>query len=335
MLTFGAEHPFHARLDLPRSARERRAAAEALVDPAVRHRVRRVLFVLYAVDAALARSCARALVRAFTRRGVAVVDVLRSDGRCWFVVPLDPTGSESAGTPYDVTGHLFTAQSVAAGRVTRSSRDELAASVAPDLPARGRRRGCGARARAGRSARPRLGARHRGPVGGRGRPARPGDRRPAARGAARPSGEGRGPRRGRPRGGRRTAAAVVGRWSGPRRTTCWRRSRRSWPSMRGWRATARWRGARSSAPPRGSRRAAWPTWSPRRSSRRCPRACGTGDERGRAASASTRSGTAAAGSSALGSRTWAKTSKHRSSPAPTAPVTARRCTAASTRSPGC
>ena len=135
MLTFGAEHPFHARLDLPRSARERRAAAEALVDPAVRHRVRRVLFVLYAVDAALARSCARALVRAFTRRGVAVVDVLRSDGRCWFVVPLDPTGSESAGTPYDVTGHLFTAQSVAAGRVTRSSRDELAASVAPDLPA--------------------------------------------------------------------------------------------------------------------------------------------------------------------------------------------------------
>ena len=62
-------------------------------------------FVLYAVDAALARSCARALVRAFTRRGVGVVDVLRSDGRCSFV-PLDPTGSESAGTPYDVTGHL-------------------------------------------------------------------------------------------------------------------------------------------------------------------------------------------------------------------------------------
>jgi hypothetical protein len=94
-----------------------------------------VLFVLYAVDATLARSCARALVRAFTRRGVAVVDVLRSDGRCWFVVPLDPTGSESVGTPYDVTGHLFTAQSVAAGRVTRSSRDELATSVAPDPPA--------------------------------------------------------------------------------------------------------------------------------------------------------------------------------------------------------
>ncbi len=135
MLTFGAEHPFHARLDLPRNARERRAAAEALVDPAVRHGVRRVLFVLYAVDAALARSCARALVRAFTRRGVDVVDVLRSDGRRWFLVPLDPSGPESAGTPYDVTGHLVTAQSVAAGRVTRSARGELAESVARDLPA--------------------------------------------------------------------------------------------------------------------------------------------------------------------------------------------------------
>jgi hypothetical protein len=149
MLTFGAQHPFHARLDLPRSARERRAAAEALVEPAVRHRVRRVLFVLYAVDATLARSCARALVRAFTRRGVDVLDVLRSDGTCWFVLPLDPTATESSGTPYDVTGHLFTAQSVAAGRVTRASRAELAASVAPDVAAA---RAVGAAARAGGSA---------------------------------------------------------------------------------------------------------------------------------------------------------------------------------------
>ena len=252
MLTFGAEHPFHARLDLPRSARERRAAAEALVDPAVRHRVRQVLFVLYAADAALARSCARALVRAFARRGVAVVDVLRSDGRCWFVVPLDPTGSESAGTPYDVTGHLFTAQSVAAGRVTRSSRDELAASVAPDPPAAAAVEAAARELEPGappdlawvRATVDRWGA-------GR-RPARPGDRRPAARGAARPRGEGRGPRRGRPRGGRPTAAAVV--VPGPRRTErpAGAGRRRSWPSMRGWQATARWPGARSSAPPRGS-----------------------------------------------------------------------------------
>ena len=185
MLTFGAHEPFHARLDLPRSARDRRAAAEALVGPAVRHRVRRVLFVLYAVDAALARSCARALVRAFTRRGIDVVDVLRSDGRRWFIVPVDPTASESPGTAYDVSGHLFTAQSVAAGRVTRASRGELAATVAPDLEAA---RAVSAAARSMppdeaadadwvRATVVRLADARR--------PTRPGDLGPAARGAAR------------------------------------------------------------------------------------------------------------------------------------------------------
>ncbi len=132
MLTSGATHPFHARLDLPRTGKERRAAAESLVGPAVRHRVGRVVFVLYAADAALARSCARVLVRTFLRRGVDVADVLRSDGSRWFVVSLDGTGPEPPGTPYDLTGHLFTAQAVAAGRVTLSSRRELAETVAAD-----------------------------------------------------------------------------------------------------------------------------------------------------------------------------------------------------------
>ncbi len=50
MLTFGAAHPFHARLDLPLTAAERRAAAAALVEPVCRHGVRRVLFVLYTAD---------------------------------------------------------------------------------------------------------------------------------------------------------------------------------------------------------------------------------------------------------------------------------------------
>jgi hypothetical protein len=132
MLTYGAEHPFHARLDLPVTARERRDVADALVRPAERHGVRRVLFVLYAAKAAPARSCARTLVRTFTDRGIDVVDVLRSDGRRWFVVPLGGSVREGPGVPYDVTGHLFTAQAVASGRVTLSSRAELASTVAAD-----------------------------------------------------------------------------------------------------------------------------------------------------------------------------------------------------------
>ena len=133
MLTFGAEHPFHARLDLPLTSRQRRDVAGALFGPAERHGVRRVLFVLYTGQAGPARSCARTLVRTFTGGGIDVVDVLRSDGHRWFVVPLDDhPAREGPGVPYDVSGHVFTARSVASGRVTLSSRAELAATVAAD-----------------------------------------------------------------------------------------------------------------------------------------------------------------------------------------------------------
>jgi hypothetical protein len=133
MLTSGAVHPFHARLDLPRTGRERRSAGQSLVGPAVRHRVERVMFVMYTADAALARSCARVLVRIFVDRGVDVADVLRSDASRWFPVRLEGEELDGAGTPYDVMGHLFTAQAVAAGRVTRGSRRELAETVAADV----------------------------------------------------------------------------------------------------------------------------------------------------------------------------------------------------------
>jgi hypothetical protein len=132
MLTFGATHTFHARLDLPLTAEARREAAESLLGPAHRHRVRRVLFVMYAADSRVARACGRVLVRRFRRGGIDVVDVLRSDGDRWFPVSLDGSEADGPGTRYDVTGHLFTAQAVAAGRVTLGSRDELAATVAPD-----------------------------------------------------------------------------------------------------------------------------------------------------------------------------------------------------------
>ncbi len=132
MLTFEAAEAFHARLDLPLTDPDRRDAAEALVGPAERHRVGRVLFVLYTSDADAARSCAAVLADTFLDRGIDVVDVLRSDGRQWFPVSLDGSEPEQPGVPYDVTGHLFTAESVASGRVTRASRAELAATVAAD-----------------------------------------------------------------------------------------------------------------------------------------------------------------------------------------------------------
>jgi hypothetical protein len=132
MLTFEARYPFHARLDLPLDAAERREAALVLLEPCVRHEVRRVFFVLYTHDAEAARNCARSLAREFTRQGIDVVDVLRSDGARWFPVAQWDGDPEGPGVPYDVDAHLFTVQSVSEGRVTLRSRTELAHTVAAD-----------------------------------------------------------------------------------------------------------------------------------------------------------------------------------------------------------
>ena len=159
MLTSGATHPFHARLDLPRTGKDRRAAAESLVGPTVRHRVGRVVFVLYAADAALARSCAKVLVRTFLRRGVDVADVLRSDGSRWFLVSLD--GKRSRAARHALRPHRAPLHRPGRGRGTGD----------PVVAPRARRDGGGRPARGGR--------RERGAE--RGRLARGGRRRVAAR----------------------------------------------------------------------------------------------------------------------------------------------------------
>lgn len=135
MLTFGAEHVFNARVDLPIDAGDIQTCADLLLRPALRHRVAAVLFVLYAESAAQAAWCAEVLVRTFWAEDIEVLTVLRSDGHRWFCVPPDRSAREGPGTPYDVSSHVFTARAVASGRVTRSSRDELAATVAADRSA--------------------------------------------------------------------------------------------------------------------------------------------------------------------------------------------------------
>ncbi len=132
MLTFGGAECFHARVDLPASREDRTDVALTLVRPAVRHGVGRALFVLYAISPDRAAACARELVRCFHGHAIDVVEVLRADGRQWWRVPLEKGRGEGRGVPYDLAGHVFTARAVASGRVTRSSRTELAATVAAD-----------------------------------------------------------------------------------------------------------------------------------------------------------------------------------------------------------
>jgi hypothetical protein len=132
MLTFEAERPFHARVDLPTRPADVAEVVQALLEPARRHRVRRVAFIVYAADAHAARAVGRPLERAFDGAGVDVIDMLRADGNRWFTVLGRRPGVPAWGVPYDVSTHPFTAEAVADGRVTHRSREELADTLRDD-----------------------------------------------------------------------------------------------------------------------------------------------------------------------------------------------------------
>ena len=131
MLTFGATSAFHARIDLP-PPQDVPEAVSLLLDPALRHGVRRVVYVLYTDDAGPAAHVSGALVAAFEGAGVDVVEALRADGRHRFPLLPGRGGAPDRGVPYDVSAHPFAAQAVVDGRVTHGSRDELAATLARD-----------------------------------------------------------------------------------------------------------------------------------------------------------------------------------------------------------
>lgn len=143
MLTFGDGHTFHARVDLPAQAHEvTDEIVAALLGPSLRHDVERVAFLVYSGDRSLAATLATALVPAFVAEGIGVIDVIRAHDGGWCSVPLRTGAAEPPLTPYDDTHHAFSAQAVFEGRVTLGSREEVRASVAPDLELRRRWREC-------------------------------------------------------------------------------------------------------------------------------------------------------------------------------------------------
>lgn len=132
MLTFGAGEPFHARVDLPGAPSQVPDVVASLCRPAHLHRVRRVVFVLYATRASWATRVLKALLDTFESVGIEVIDALRADGRRWYPLLRGRTGAGAAGVAYDVSAHPFVAQAVLEGRVTLASRAELAGTLAPD-----------------------------------------------------------------------------------------------------------------------------------------------------------------------------------------------------------
>ena len=127
MLTFGAAQSFHARVDLPPDSAALREVVGALLDPAVRHGVRRVLLVAYTPDLRLAERVTGRVRDAFERRRIEVIGRLVADGRCWWPLPRE---EGAPGTPYDVSAHRFAAEAVLRGLVTHGSRADLSATLA-------------------------------------------------------------------------------------------------------------------------------------------------------------------------------------------------------------
>ena len=134
MLTFGGVETFHARVDLPPPPRADEAVGQ-LLEPALQHRVTRVVFVVYADDGPAARAVLDRLRLAFGRAGIDVVETFRAHGGRWFA-PGRP-GAPAAGVPYDVSGHLFRAEAVVDGIVVHGSRAELEAVLRPSPEAVG------------------------------------------------------------------------------------------------------------------------------------------------------------------------------------------------------
>ena len=132
MLTFEATHSFHARVDLPAGADEVDDVVEALLEPARRNGVRRVVFVFYADHAGPARRAWRGLRRGCREADIGVVEVLRADGERWYPMLGGDRRVREGGVRYDISAHPFAAQAVVDGRVTHASRDELAALLDSD-----------------------------------------------------------------------------------------------------------------------------------------------------------------------------------------------------------
>jgi hypothetical protein len=123
LLTFGPPGgSFHARVDLPVSAAAQEEVAEMLAGAVMANHLDRAALLLYSDDEQVCAAMADRLVGRLLDLDCEVLEVLRVDDGCWFPFPEDG----SAGTPYDLQTHPFTAQLVFEGRVVHRDRAELA-----------------------------------------------------------------------------------------------------------------------------------------------------------------------------------------------------------------
>lgn len=130
LTTDTAARQLHARIDLPRDREEIRAVTSQLMTAVRRSGTASVAVVAYTDDHCLALETVCALDDALSGEGAGVVVAVRADGERWYSLDgCDDACCPWDGTPYDVSAHPVTAQSVLDGRVTYRSRQELADSL--------------------------------------------------------------------------------------------------------------------------------------------------------------------------------------------------------------
>lgn len=138
MVTFGADRPFHARVDLPRATEQSPDALEelavTLVVPALRHGVRAVVLLFYADVPEDALGPWAEVGDVMHGAGIEVVRALAVGDRTYHA--LDASGVVGApGRAYDVTAHPFVVQALVDGRIAYRSRAEMEQSLQGDVEA--------------------------------------------------------------------------------------------------------------------------------------------------------------------------------------------------------
>ena len=136
LLTVGdAVDRFHARVDLPDDPDDVPAVLEMITDAVTHNGVRRVAIVVYSDDELVAPTVCEPLLQALEGLQVSVADAIRADGSRWYsLTGCSGTCCPAEGTPYDVSTHPFTAQSVLDGQVTLPSRAALVDTLVGEDP---------------------------------------------------------------------------------------------------------------------------------------------------------------------------------------------------------
>ncbi|WP_181407722.1 DUF4192 family protein [Nocardioides sambongensis] len=143
MLTFGAAHPFHARVDLPPAAAQSSdclaALSASLLVPAVRHGVQAVVLLCHTEEPADLIRLWPALADGAAAAGIPVLRALALDGTRMRRLDGRPDASRPArAVRYDVSAHPFVVRAMVEGRIGYRSRAEMVRALAADPAATAR-----------------------------------------------------------------------------------------------------------------------------------------------------------------------------------------------------